>query len=127
MQASTTWRRFYFKGAQYERVKARVQTPRNDTKTIPVVFSTFVGDDPKGIMIEMSREEARELAKRLLTEAPAENRACADCGGTDVQRVMWVDINTEIALDDFGSENELDTIFCPDCEGHGVDTVEVKK
>ena len=41
---------------------------------------------------------------------------CEECGGTNVQHAMWVELNTDKIVDVFGSWCEEDSAFCSDCE-----------
>jgi len=43
---------------------------------------------------------------------------CANCGGTDVQTVMWVRPNIDKIVDHFGSYGDPDYNWCDDCEDH---------
>ncbi len=44
---------------------------------------------------------------------------CKVCGSTNVQHVMWVDLNTDEPQEAFGSWNEEDTSHCGDCGSAG--------
>jgi len=50
----------------------------------------------------------------------SEKWKCGDCGGTRIQRVCWVDPNTEKVGEDFGDHNEhhFGKTWCNDCEEH---------
>lgn len=43
---------------------------------------------------------------------------CSNCHSTDVQHAHWVNPNTEEVASPFGSWNQLDAVFCSNCEGH---------
>lgn len=47
---------------------------------------------------------------------------CAVCGGDRVQHAMWVSLNDNAVLDDFGSWCSGDNSWCDDCDEH----VEIK-
>lgn len=46
---------------------------------------------------------------------------CAVCGSTEVQHAMWVDVNTEVVRENFGSWCYGDNSYCPRCAGEGRD------
>lgn len=41
---------------------------------------------------------------------------CKECGGTNVERLMWVDYNSQVPVED-ASNLDKDT-WCRDCENH---------
>ena len=43
---------------------------------------------------------------------------CSKCGGTNVQVAMWVRVNENKIMDDFGSWDFEDTKYCEDCDEH---------
>jgi hypothetical protein len=54
--------------------------------------------------------------------APARTAAaqvvCAKCGSTDVEHAHWVNPNTGVATEPFGSWNQEDARWCNDCHDH---------
>ena len=51
-------------------------------------------------------------------EPPEPTVRCTECGGTNVQVVVWQNPNTGEVGEDFGSWNNTDTKFCIDCDDH---------
>lgn len=45
---------------------------------------------------------------------------CSKCGSDNVEHAMWVNPNTNVVGDLFGSWNEEDSAFCNHCESHGT-------
>lgn len=43
---------------------------------------------------------------------------CTECGGRNIQVAMWVRLNENKVMDDFGSWDETDTKWCSDCDKH---------
>ena len=43
---------------------------------------------------------------------------CTRCGSEDVLVVMWVELNTNHVIGDYGSWDEYDTKWCSDCGEH---------
>jgi hypothetical protein len=69
VKASTTWRRFPFKGSHFQKVKAHVNHVSGPDGAC-IMFTAYDGDGlPKGIVIEMTKDEARKLAEALMAEA----------------------------------------------------------
>lgn len=47
--------------------------------------------------------------------APPVSYVCSVCGGSNVEHAFWVDPNTDRVLDEFGTWNYDDNVFCHDC------------
>lgn len=43
---------------------------------------------------------------------------CKQCGSREVEWAMWVDMQTNTPVDDFGSWGEYEPSWCRDCEEH---------
>lgn len=61
----------------------------------------------------------RDQISRVLMEAEfAHELECARCGSRRVQLACWVEVNSGRIEDQFGSWNESDSRWCPDCGEH---------
>lgn len=58
------------------------------------------------------------VVDQMSEEEEEEEIVCANCGGSNVQVVAWLDPNTEEAGEYFGSWDETDTKYCADCDQH---------
>jgi hypothetical protein len=45
---------------------------------------------------------------------------CEECGCRDVEHAMWVDLNTGVAGEPFGSWCNGDNAFCPSCDTNHI-------
>jgi hypothetical protein len=67
----------------------------------------------------------REQISSILMEAEfAHELECRKCGSREVQVAHWVEVNSGRIVDQFGSWNEMDSRWCPDCGEH-AELVEV--
>lgn len=57
---------------------------------------------------------------RPMADPPRSIAACSGCGSTDVEIVVWCGANTDEPSDGYGSSDEADTEWCPECEEHGT-------
>lgn len=45
---------------------------------------------------------------------------CKKCGSTRVMHALWVELNTCRIAEPFGTWNQDDNAWCPDCETRGT-------
>lgn len=72
-------------------------------------------------MTERKSEEQKteDWARSGMTAPLPDTWVCAECGSKNVEATFWVNVNTNVVNDGFGSWNAGDNTYCPDCSHQG--------
>lgn len=69
-------------------------------------------------LVETLRALRDQIARVLMEAEFAHELECGRCGSRRVQLAHWVEVNSGRVEDQFGSWNEMDSRWCPDCGEH---------